>query len=172
MEEVYKKVGNRYVFAGYNGPDISEGIWLVQKRNSSKTQTNLLWKLGDLKRPVDVMTQAALASMADDIALYVVKLQDENSEEYKAAKKMLGSWMRGPIVFGNCSAYDIAHLILRRIAEEVETAEMIDWHTVMMSYREDVFDHVSQQEYDETVKGLWKFTDWLTKNGYELKQKK
>lgn len=37
MEKIYRKLENgRYVEAGYNIPDISDGIWVVQTKPYSK----------------------------------------------------------------------------------------------------------------------------------------
>lgn len=120
MDKLYRKVGKKYVSVGYDIPDISDGIWMVQSKPSSKRQTSLVWKVGDLKRPVDVVTHAALQTMEKDICSYIMKLSDENSEEYKEAKEICGGYLMGPIGFTNISPSDIATLFLRRVAINIE----------------------------------------------------
>lgn len=120
MDKLFRKVGKRYVPVGYDIPDISDGIWMVQTSPSSKRVTSLLWKVGDIKRPVDVVTHASIQSMEDDVCNYLMKITDENSEEYKEAKEICGGFLRGPIGFSNISPSDMATLILRRIAINIE----------------------------------------------------
>ena len=121
MEKLYRKVGKRYKPAGLGSiPDISDGIWMVQTNPTSKRQTSLLWKVGELKRPVDVVTHASLQTMEEDIIKYISKLSDEESEEYKEAKEICGGFLRGPVGFSNISPADLATLFLRRVAINIE----------------------------------------------------
>ena len=124
MEKLYRKVGKRYVDCGYSVPDLSDGIWLVQNNPHCKSLESLVWKVGDLKRPVDVITHASLQTMSDDIAKYIVKLTDENSEEWEDAKNLLGNGLSGPIGYYNTTAYDLATLLIRKIAIEIEKSKL------------------------------------------------
>lgn len=172
MEKLYRKVGKKYVEAGYGSvPDLVPGIWLVQKNEYSKSQTSLVWRVGDLKRPVDVVTHAALQTMTDKLAQYLLKLSEEDSEEFKQAKEQLGGYLHGAPSFYNISAGDLASLFLRQIAIEVEKGVRIDWGTVMMDFRQDTNQHLKNRaEFEERVKVLYEFIDYMKRKGYELKQ--
>jgi hypothetical protein len=121
MDTVYRKKGKRYIPCGYNNiPDISDGIWLVQSNSHSKSQQSLLWKVGDFKRPVDVVTHASLQAMESELSLYLIKLGNIDSDEYKEAKETYGGGLRGPVVCNNVSASDLVTLLLRQIAISIE----------------------------------------------------
>ena len=124
METLYIKKANwRYEEAsiGYRD-ELSDGVWLVQTKPSSRSITSLMWKVGDLKRVADVTTHAALQGFESQLTQYLMKLQDENSDEYKDAVERLGGYLKGPIAFYNISASDICSLFLRRIAMEIENS--------------------------------------------------
>jgi len=121
MEELFRKKENgRYEkVVGYQ-ETLSDGIWLIQSKPSSRSISSLIWKVGDLKRIVDVTTHAALQSYEDDLTNYLVKLTDVNSREYKGAVDQLGGWIKGPIGYTNISARDLAILFLRQVAINIE----------------------------------------------------
>jgi hypothetical protein len=118
MEDMYRKLpSGRYEKVGYwNIPDLSDGIWLVQTNPHSRSVSSLIWKVGDLKRPVDIVTHASLQAISDDLASYLMKLGDIDSDEYKEAVEIMGGYIRGPIHFSNVSASDIVSLLIRQIA--------------------------------------------------------
>lgn len=122
MEKMYRKLpSGRYEYIGYSGiPDLSDGIWLIQNKPGSKSTSSLVWKVGDLKRPVDIVTHASLQAMSDDLTRYIMKLSDIQSDEYKEAIDIMGGYIRGPIHFSNISASDIVSLLIRQIAIEHE----------------------------------------------------
>jgi len=124
MEDMYRKLpSGRYEKVGYwNVPDLSDGIWLVQSDQSSRRTTSLIWKVGDLKRPVDIVTHASLQAISDDLIRYIMKLSDDQSDEYKEAVDIMGGYIRGPIHFSNVSASDIVSLLIRQIAIAHETS--------------------------------------------------
>jgi hypothetical protein len=122
MEKVYRKNSKgRYESIGYNSiPDLSDGIWLVQSSPSSRSVSSLVWKVGDLKRPVDIVTHASLQAVADNLVSYLMKLSDVDCDEYKEAVEIMGGYIRGPVHFTNISAHDIVSLLIRQIAIEHE----------------------------------------------------
>ena len=121
MEKIYRKKKNgRYEAVGYNIPDISDGIWLVQTKPGVRSISNLVYKVGEIKEPVDVVKAAAIHSMGDALTNYLMKITDETTEEYKEAKGLLGGCLRGIPHISNISAYDLSTLILRRIAQELK----------------------------------------------------
>lgn len=124
MEKMYRKLpSGRYEYIGYSDvPDLSDGIWLVQQNKSSRSTTSLVWKVGDLKRPVDIVTHASLQAISDDLIRYIMKLSDDQSDEYKEAVEIMGGYIRGPIHFTNISASDIVSLLIRQIAIAHETS--------------------------------------------------
>ena len=124
MEDMYRKLpSGRYEKVGYwNVPDLSDGIWLVQNKPGSKSTTSLIWKVGDLKRPVDIVTHASLQAVADNLISYLMKLSDDQSDEFKEAVEIMGGYIRGPIHFTNISASGIVSLLIRQIAIAHETS--------------------------------------------------
>jgi hypothetical protein len=125
MEKLYRKnsKGRYEEFSiGYNH-DLADGIWLVQNKPHSKSFESLLWKVGDLKRPVDVVTHTALYSFESTLTKYLMKLTEEGSTELKEAEDLLGGYLKGAVGFYNISAADLCHLLLRQIALNVEESE-------------------------------------------------
>jgi hypothetical protein len=129
MDKLYKKKANgRYKEVGYvDVPDLYDGIWLVQNRPGSRSKSSLVWRVGDIKRPVDITTLTAFLAIADEVASYIVDLTKPDSKECKDAKKELGGWNNAPENQGfgvyNISASDYANLILRKIATYFEDVE-------------------------------------------------
>lgn len=122
MEKLYRKNSKgRYeeCSLGYS-ERLSDGIWLVQNKPHSKSFESLLWKVGDLKRPVDVTTHSALYSFQDKLTSYLMKLTEKDSLELEEAEKLLGGYLKGEIGFYNISASDLCQLFLRQIALNIE----------------------------------------------------
>lgn len=155
MEKLYRKKANgRYEDAGYiNMPDLYDGIWIVTNKVNSRSKESLVWRVGDLKRPVDVTTHAAFYSIADEIAGYIVKLHDPKSKEFVEASHNLSipSGANGIGVY-NISAMDYATLILHKIA----------------TYFEDDIDPPSLYELTRDFcnenPGFWEYRDKLEKH--------
>jgi hypothetical protein len=166
MEARYRKNSKgRYEVCGYEtGSEISEGIWMVQSKPSSKSTTSLVWKVGDLKRPVDVVTIAALESFNDDLTRYLMKLTEEGSDELKEAKEILGGYMYGAVQYGNISASDLCSLFLRRIAMECEETKVPkSWNALFYEFRK------AKGCTNEEVSFLYKLEDWLKEKNYRIK---
>ena len=125
MEKVYRKdEKGRYHSVGYNDVvDLPDGIWLIQSNPSSKSITNMVWKVGDVKRPVDVVTHASLQAMGRELCSYVQKLSDVQSQEYKDAEKICGGYLKGAVNFTNVSPADLVSLMLRQIAFKIESEQ-------------------------------------------------
>jgi len=170
MEKLYKKIGKRYKECGYNTPDISDGIWLVQSKPHSKSQQSLLWKVGDLKRPVDVVTHCAIQSVEEDLANYLMRLGDETSSEFKEAKEYAGSWLLNPIRFYNISASLLVTLLLRKLSTHLEEGENISWDDFQFKFREAVGVDVLQKM--SPIEALYAFTKWLKDNNVKFRQNK
>lgn len=168
MEKLYKKVGNRYVEAGYNSPDLVDGIWLIQSKEHSRSMTNLVFRVGDLKEPRDVITQGALMSIQDDISSYVLKLTKEDSLEFKNLKSQYAGWVHGPLGVYNISIGDFVSVILNKIAENLERTEKTEWGKLMLNFRSSCNTGNGLSQSPEGA--LWDFIEWLGKQGYELKQ--
>jgi hypothetical protein len=121
MEKLYRKVGKRYVTAGYDFPTLSEGIWLVQERPGSKRTSSLVWRIGEIKRPVDIATRVGVLALQDDLVDYLRNLSDENSQEYQELKEKLGSYaLIGTPQISNIAISDFADAILNRIGSHFE----------------------------------------------------
>jgi hypothetical protein len=121
MEKLYRKVGKRYVTAGYDFPTLSEGIWLVQERPGSRRTSSLVWRIGEIKRPVDIATRVGVLALQDDLVDYLRNLSDENSQEYQELKEKLGSYaLIGTPQISNIAISDFADAILNRIGSHFE----------------------------------------------------
>lgn len=167
MEKLYKKNDKgRYVECGYDTRhEISDGIWLVQSKPNSRSTTSLLWKVGDLKRPVDVVTISALQSFSDELTDYLMRLTEEGSQELKEAKELLGGYLHGAVQYGNISAADLCSLFLRRIAVECEeTTVPKSWNELFYKFRSD-----SNLKDEDKISFLYELEDWLNKNKYQVK---
>ena len=172
MEKVYRKIGRKYVECGYNNiPDISDGIWLVQSKPGSKGYSSVFWKVGNIERPVDVVTHAALQSIEEDLSMYLRKLGDTDSKEYKEATELAGGYIQGPISYYNVSAADLCSLFLRRIALHLEDGENMSWDSLQFKFREETQLH-TKPEFNDGVKVLYQFTDWLKENNIKFRQGK
>ena len=175
MEKLYRKIGTgkstRYESVGFSGlPDISDGIWVVQTKPSSKSHESILWKVGNLERPVDIVTHASLQTMSQELATYLIKLADKDSIEWKEAKELLGGYLKDEIYFGNISAGDITKLFIRQIALNLEEGEIIDWGRLMFDFRKTL--SYNTPEYENQVKVLYSFIDFLKDRKYTLNQRK
>ena len=166
MTPIYRKNSKgRYEECGYDvRHDMQDGIWLVQSKPYSKSTTSLVWKVGDLKGPVDVVTIAALESFTDDLTQYLMKLTEEGSEELKEAKERLGGYLHGAVGYQNISASDLCSLFLRRIAMECEETKVpTSWNKVFYDFRR------AKNIESEGVKLLYELEDWLKEKNYKLK---
>jgi len=167
MEKVYRKIGRRYVECGYNNiPDISDGIWLVRSNEGSKGYSSAFWKVGNIERPVDIVTHAALQSIEEDLSRYLLSLGKVDSKEFKEAKEIAGGYLNEPIGYHNVSASQLCSLFLRRIALHLEDGENKSWDTLQHEFRRCVV----PSEID--VSTLYKFTRWLKEHGIKFRQGK
>jgi hypothetical protein len=172
MEKVYRKVGRKYVSCGFNSmPDMSDGIWIVKSNANSKSHTSLFWKVGNLDRPCDVVTHAALQSIEQDLANYLVRLGDEKSKEFAEAKDISGGYLTKPVGYYNISAGELVSLLLRRMAIHLEDGEKLSWDSLQLKFREQVLKSYAP-EYDDQVKTLYAFTKWLNESGVKFRQGK
>ena len=123
MEKLYRKGENgRYYPVGFGGsPDISDGIWFVNSGRYSKSMTNAAWRVGDIPKLVDITTHAALQAMENELSQYVLKLTQEDSDEYKEAKEMYGNWIKGPLGIHEFAISELVSLFLRKIAIKLDS---------------------------------------------------
>jgi hypothetical protein len=122
METLFRKLPNgKYQAVTTNVHDsLGDGIWVVQHKDLGKSLTSLVWLVGDLKRPADVTTHAAIQSMSSKLTRYIMQIQEPDSKEFHEAQEMLGGYLRGPVQIGNIGAHDLAKLFLRKIALLIE----------------------------------------------------
>lgn len=170
-EKLYKKVGKRYVEVSLPEKfDMQDGVWLVQSEPYSKSFSSLMWLVGDLKRPADITTHAAMQSIQYDVARYLVKLIEKDSKEYNEAKEILGGYFCDNIGFYGISASDLAKLILRQIALHLEDGEKLHWDMLQLKFRDDI--GLDKLQHMGTISGLYAFTEWLKKNEIKFRQGK
>jgi uncharacterized protein YjbK len=169
-EKLYKKVGRRYIEVSIPEKfDMDDGVWLIQKMPSGKSFMSLMWLVGDLKRPADITTHAAMQSIQHDISRYIMNLTDKDSNEYQDAKNTVGSWLND-FSYSGVSASDLALLILRRISTHLEEGEMLHWDMLQYKFREDV--GLEKLESMDAIKALYAFTEWLKENDVKFRQGK
>lgn len=137
MEELYRKLPNgRYekVGLGFN-ETLKDGIWLVQTNKNSRSISSLLWKLGDLKKISDITTYSGLFANEHKLSDYLFRLIDENSDEYKEAKTILGNYLTGSVTLNNISINDFISLLLRKIGQELDKNDEIDLNKLSYEFR-------------------------------------
>lgn len=121
METFYRKVGRRYIPAGYNVPDIPDGLYWSQKTEYGRRGTSVnYWAGKNPPQPLDLQKLIATMSNDDKLAKYLMALQDGDSDEYQQAKENQGGFVRQPLGLLNFSASDLAVCILRFAFEEME----------------------------------------------------
>jgi hypothetical protein len=117
MEQFYIKQGRKYVPAGVDYPNLHDGIWLVTK--NTKRACNLVYYIGDLEKPANLQNHAFLQSFSDDLGMYIQKIQDNQSNEFKDAKNTLGGWIQEQIKISGISSNDLATLLMRFLSEKL-----------------------------------------------------
>lgn len=172
MEKVYRKVGKKYISCGYNNvPDLSDGIWIINSKSNSTSMSNVAWRVGNIDRPCDITTHAALQSLEEDLSSYLLKLGDVNSQKFIQAKEDSGGWLKHPVQYGNISASHLCTLFLKRISLHLEDGERLHWDKLQYKFREETQFH-TKPEFHEGVKVLYKFTEWLKANNIKFRQGK
>lgn len=170
QEKLYKKIGKRYIEVSMPERfDMQDGIWLVQTKPGSKSMSSLYWKVGDLKRPTDIVTHAGLQAMEDDLAQYMLRLGEVNSKEFIEAKEICGAWLTQPISYYNISAGQLVSLFIRRMAIHLEEGETMHWDSLQHKFRSETQLH-NNPEFEEGVKILYMFTEWLKKDNIKFRQ--
>jgi hypothetical protein len=101
MEQLYRKIGKRYVPTIEFGNNLDEGIWLVTKRPGIRSTTNVQYLLDcfhiDRKEPVNLNLVCNMEDVCDDIL---------HSEEFNEMTK------------GGCSFHDIVHLAVKMVYDK------------------------------------------------------
>lgn len=125
METLYrkyitKKGKTKYKLAGFNWPNISEGVWMIQRNESGRITTSLNWLLSDIPK-VDMETATLLLSKKDEISLRLLKLFTKGSEENVKAGKLFN---QTPDLLG-ISIAELTNYMLRGLIEDVQE-EMIE----------------------------------------------
>jgi hypothetical protein len=121
METLYKRNSDgTYEPASvgfYN--DLPDGIWIIQTKKSSKGYTSAAYMAGKIQDPCDLITLASIQSMSDEISQFLIRLTEEDSEEWQDAKETLGGYLQGPVSFYNISPNDLGTLVLRQVAKRI-----------------------------------------------------
>jgi hypothetical protein len=98
-ETYYIKRGKKYVPVGISGPDLYDGLWLVQCSDRGRSYKNLYMRLANLPDCHD-LTILAKAAMLEDII----------------AKTMMDAWKDGP----SRSIQDVAGMIAAKLVTKEE----------------------------------------------------
>lgn len=117
MNKIYKKLpSGRYEPIGLETTDyLQDGIWMVSSKPYSYAKTSMLWRVGDIGKPFDLVTYSALLTIEDELSAYLLRLEDETSDEYREAKENSGGYISGKIGVYGISAADLISLMLRKI---------------------------------------------------------
>jgi len=170
QEKLYRKEGRKYVEVSMPERfDMQDGVWLVTNKPGVKSMSSLYWKVGDLKRPVDIVTHAGLQTLEDDLAKYLVALGDVTSPEFIEAKEVCGGWLKDHVGYYNISASQLVSLFIRRLATYLEEGETVHWDSLQMKFRSETELH-TKPEFTQGVKVLYQFTEWLKKNNIKFRQ--
>lgn len=170
QEKLYKKIGNRYVEVSMPEKyDMTDGIWLVQNNPNSKSISSLYWKIGDLKRPADIVTHASLQSLENELSTYLIRLGEKNSKEFIEAKELNEGWLKEPVGYYNISASQLVSLFIRKLATYLEDGEIIHWDMLQHKFRRETSIH-TKPEFEDGVKVLYQFTEWLKNNNIKFRQ--
>lgn len=118
METAYKKIGRKYVPCGiyHHEEFLNNGLWLVQQ--NGKRLTSMMWLVGDLKDPANVVNHASLQTLASDLAKYIGEIQTDGSQHNVELMKNFRI-THSPRISG-ISTHDLANAILRHIAVLIE----------------------------------------------------
>ena len=155
MEELYRKVGNKYVKVGYtNAPDLYDGVWLVQENKHSKSTSSLVWRIGDIPM-ADMRLFTSLIKHSDKLISFLMKLKDENSDEYKKAKEMSGM-INGPLEFYNWSASDLITVLVKEMGSLLQKESEEDGYikftkTESQNNRKDKLEYLSRKILIENI---------------------
>lgn len=122
MPEEYfvKDRSGRYRSIGTAAPEVLyDGLYFHQKqRTGSRTTSIQHWVGADPKQPVDVLRLVDIMKNDEDVANYLMRLQDGNSEEFKKLKRDSHGWVKDPLRIFNISMSDLAQAILRFLYEK------------------------------------------------------
>ena len=169
-EQLYVKVGRRYVKATM--PEqyhMADGIWIVQNKSYSIGMSSLCWKVGDLKRPADIVTHAGLQTLTDDLVTYLTNLGDDKSKDFIEAKEVSGAGLTRPVSYHNISASQLVSLFIRKIATYLEEGRDVHWDSLQYKFRDETKLH-TKPEWENGVKVLYQFTQWLKANNVKFRQ--
>ena len=121
METLYRKLENgRYQPVETEiGDRLPDGLWYIQKKESSRGLMNIVFRVGDITQPKDIINQLALIPLQDKLANYLMKLTEPTSDEAKKAKEQFGGFIMGNISILGISMQDLTTLILNKIADEL-----------------------------------------------------
>lgn len=101
MEQLYKKIGKRYIPVMDFGNNLDEGIWLVTKKPGIRSTTNLQYILDcfhiNRKEPVNLNLVCDMEDVCDEIL---------HSKEFNELTK------------DRCSLSDIIHLVVKMVYEK------------------------------------------------------
>lgn len=124
MEKYYVKRGKRYIEAGYNVPNLCEGIYFHQKTKFGSRTTSLNWWVGSApSEPIDTKLLIQIMRIDEDLSNWLMKIQQNNSDEYKQFKEnSLGFIKDNPKIY-NVSVQDLSVGILRLVYESLKNAD-------------------------------------------------
>lgn len=123
MQQYYIKKGKKFIPAGWNCPNLPEGVYFHQKEPNGSRTTSLNWWVGtNPSQPIDMNLLIQVLRLDDSLARYLNKIQ-EDSPEFQALKAdAVGHITEPPKIF-NISPHELAVAVLRFVYEELKTAK-------------------------------------------------
>lgn len=167
MEKLYKKIKSgsraRYEEVGYtNIPDITDGIWLIKSDKLGKSYSNLVFKLGEIKNPVDVVTRCSLYSLQNEFMEYLNNIQDEHTDDFIQLRKNCSGYDFNPAIVG-ISMYDFSLAVLNFLGRNLEEGVKFELSDIMWNFRKEFKLH-EDKDFDAKVSILYRFIEFIQKD--------
>lgn len=91
METLYRKLPNgRYEPHEVSiGDSLPDGIWFIQTQKSSRSLSNIAYKIGEITEPKNVISRIDLISIEKELGSLVYELRKENISAAEFANKIL-----------------------------------------------------------------------------------
>ena len=104
MEEYYRKKKNgRYELVGYHGmPDLTPGLWLIERNDHGRSYKNLFYRLDDIPDLCEVKDMVLCTMVEEHITNAIVK------------------WCKGSEAGHGASPLEIAHWVTKDLYEQLQ----------------------------------------------------
>lgn len=122
IDTLYRKKSNgRYEPVGYAGsfPDLSDGIWLVQNKEHSRSFQNLIWRLGEVKPFGDVVDDVSLIALEDELTQWFSAITDKDKDSIEYREFIEHTMAKDRAEIYNVSMSDLAMGVLNFLRKKL-----------------------------------------------------